>query len=585
METPAEAGALGITVERDVAVPMRDGVVLRANVFRPDADGGFPGLLMRTPYGKPAGGYERYVRAGYAVVTQDSRGRYASDGEWVPFCVQNTGDAEDGYDSVEWLAQQPFCNGRVGTLGASYNAWMQWELARLRPPHLVAMCAYTIPLELTAVDWPGAFRAGRRIKWWLTSMAPDLRKREGLPPPHTPAEASHLWSEVEQGQWVGFMPWKELWRYLPEGLARHVRDWLDHPNRRAWGFEDIHGEVEVPNLDFSGWYDHCNDTMRHLSKMQRGARTEAARTQTKLVAGPWNHPGLGKRQIGDIDFGPQAELDLTQLITRWFDYWLKGVANGVDEEPAVRYFSMGSNRWKSAPTWPPEGTQPRRLELRTSGAACQVDGGGRLEKMDLGADGPEADGSSDHGGADSYEYDPRNPVPTLWGKAWFTSPADRRVLESRGDILYYRSAPLEEDLEIAGYPEVVLYASSSAPDTDFFARLVDEHPTEEGAPEPGPALEVCYGMVRARHRHSLDEEELLEPGEVTEFRISLGPTACCFLRGHRVRLEITSSDFPNHDRNHNTGRDDLADPELVTARQTVYSGGEHPSRLVLPGTA
>lgn len=582
METPAEAGALGITVERDVAVPMRDGVVLRANVFRPDADGGFPGLLMRTPYGKPAGGYERYVRAGYAVVTQDSRGRYASDGEWVPFCVQNTGDAEDGYDSVEWLAQQPFCNGRVGTLGASYNAWMQWELARLRPPHLVAMCAYTIPLELTAVDWPGAFRAGRRIKWWLTSMAPDLRKREGLPPPHTPAEASHLWSEVEQGQWVGFMPWKELWRYLPEGLARHVGDWLDHPNRRAWGFEDIHGEVEVPNLDFSGWYDHCNDTMRHLSKMQRGARTEAARTQTKLVAGPWNHPGLGKRQIGDIDFGPQAELDLTQLITRWFDYWLKGVANGVDEEPAVRYFSMGSNRWKSAPTWPPEGTQPRRLELRTSGAACQVDGGGRLEKMDLGADGPEADGSSDHGGADSYEYDPRNPVPTLWGKAWFTSPADRRVLESRGDILYYRSAPLEEDLEIAGYPEVVLYASSSAPDTDFFARLVDEHPTEEGAPEPGPALEVCYGMVRARHRHSLDEEELLEPGEVTEFRISLGPTACCFLRGHRVRLEITSSDFPNHDRNHNTGGNDLADVELAAAEQKVFHSGEFPSRLILP---
>ena len=614
MEEVAEAGALGIQEERDVAVPMRDGVVLRANVFRPDARGSFPGLLLRTPYGKPGGGYERYVRAGYAVVTQDSRGRYASDGDFVPFCVENTGDAEDGYDSVEWLAQQPFCNGRVGTLGASYNAWMQWELARLRPPHLVAMCAYTIPLELTAVDWCGAFRAGRRIKWWLTTIAPDLRRRHGLPGPHTPAEARQLWDEVEQAHWVGFLPWKEFPNHLPPGLAEYAADWLAHPNRRPWRFDRAHGSVAVPNLDFSGWYDHCNDTVRHLAGMQANGRTAAAREQTRLIIGPWNHPGLGKRRIGDIDFGPQAELDLPDLIVRWFDYWLKELPNGIDQEPSVRYFVMGPNRWKSADTWPPGGTAARDYLLGSDGSAGSPTGSGRLYVVGTG--GGAAAGQSEpvarvgsgtpaaHGAtaADSYRYDPRDPVPTLWGKEWFTSPADRRQLEYRRDILYYRTEPLTEEVEVVGYPQVVLHASSTAPDTDFFARLVDEHPVEGasgGAEEEelaaavaggsrqdggrsGPALEVCYGMVRVRHRNSLDREELVEPGEVVELRIDLGATACRFQRGHRIRLEITSSDFPNHDRNHNTGGDDLAEVEMAPATQTVHHTEVCPSRLVLP---
>ncbi|RKY66763.1 MAG: hypothetical protein DRP97_07910 [Candidatus Latescibacterota bacterium] len=169
---------------------MRDGAILRANVFRPDAAGTFPGLLIRTPYGKPTGGFERFVRAGYVVAAQDARGRYASDGEYVPFTVEDTGDAEDGYDTVEWLAEQTYCNGNVGTMGASYNAWMQWMLAKMRPPHLVAMCAYSIPLELTEMNWCGAFRPARRVRWWMTSLAPDLRRRQGLAGPHTRTEAA-----------------------------------------------------------------------------------------------------------------------------------------------------------------------------------------------------------------------------------------------------------------------------------------------------------------------------------------------------------------------------------------------------------
>ena len=544
-------------VERDVEVPMRDGVVLRAHVFRPDAPGRYPALLMRTPYGKPEEGFIRHVRAGYVVVTMDTRGRYASDGDYVIFSVEHTGDAEDGYDSVEWLAQQTFCDGKIGTIGGSYRAWTQWQTAKMRPPHLVAMCAYSIPLELTDVDWWGGLRPGRRVKWWFTTMAPDLRKRAGWPPPHTTEEALQLWPR-EEATWLGFLPWIELPRFLPPGLAEYAEDWLRHPNRRPWRYDEIHQEVGVPNLDFSGWYDHCGGSMRHLQLMQRNARTEVARTQTKLVLGPWSHSSLGQRQSGEVDFGPEAEVDLDDLTIRWFDHWLKGLDNEVENTPAVRYFVMGSRRWRQADTWPPEGLDESVLYL------------------DRGAEGSGSLGDNEpaNSGPDTYEYDPRDPVPTLWTDQLFTVPADRRRVAHRQDILRYMTEPLADEMEVTGYPEVVLYASTSAPDTDWFARLVDVHPD-------GPHLEVCYGMVRARHRHSLDLEELVTPGEVVEYHIPLGATACRFKRGHRIGLEITSSDFPNHDRNHNVGRNDLADTQLAVAEQAVYHDRARPSRLIL----
>ena len=558
----------GVHTEIDVEVPMRDGVIMRSNIFRPDKEGPFPGILLRTPYGKPQDGYERYVRAGYVVVTQDSRGRNASDGDYVPFTEPHTGDAEDGYDAVEWLAAQPWCDGRVGTLGASYTAWMQWQLAKLRPPSLKAMCAYTISLELTAVDWPGAFRPGRRIKWWLTTMAPDLRRRAGWPEPYTVEAARQLWDEVEgEGHWIGYLPWKDFPRHLPPPLRQYCESWLAEPNRKPWGFDTVHAEVEVPNLDFSGWFDHCNDSMRHLQLMQRNSRTEMARRGTRLVCGPWNHPGLGQRRIDDVDFGPQAQLDLPDVIRRWFDYWLKGIDNGTSADQAVRYFVMGdtSKPWRSADTWPPAHTMPTEWSLHSQGDARHGTGDGRL-------DSTTTTSGVDY---DEFEYDPSNPVPTLWSKAWFTGPGDRRRLEYRRDILCYRSDELTAPVEIAGYPVATLHVSSTAPDTDFFARLVDEDPD-------GSAAEVCYGMVRLRHRHGLDTDEPVAPGTVVEVCIELGPTACCFAPSHRVRLEITSSDFPNHDRNHNTGRDDLADVELALATNRVHHIASQPSTLVLP---
>lgn len=557
----------GIIVERDVDVPMRDGVVLRADVYRPESPGRHPGLLVRTPYGKPLESHGRFARAGFVVVSQDTRGRYASDGEWVPFSVPNTGDAEDGYDSVEWLAEQPYCDGNVGTMGGSYCGWMQWELAKLRPPHLRAMCAFSIPLELADVDWSGGFKPARRVFWWIGTMAPDLRRRHGMSPPHIPKDARRIWNNLDGERWLWFLPWTNLPHYLPPGLAEYAEDWIRDPGRRPWGFGDVHTEVEVPNLDFSGWYDHCGGTMAHLGLMQREARTETARTQSKLVLGAWNHGGFGKRKIGGIDFGPEAAMDVEALKIRWFDHWLKGVDNGIDREPAVRYFVMGAKEWRTAETWPPPpnpATTALYLDSDDYGSAQQHYGSGTLSEM-----------PPDQAGSDTYDYDPRDPVPTLWSRTLITEPSDRRKLEHRSDILYYRTPPLAEDIEVVGHPEVVLHAASSAPDTDFFAHLVDEDPG-------GIALEVCYSMMRVRHRNGLDREELLTAGEAVELRIKLGPTACRFVKGHRIRLEITSSNFPNHDRNHNTGGDDLAETTLVTAHQTVHHSPEHPSRLELP---
>jgi hypothetical protein len=558
-----KTGALGVIVDRDVPVPVRDGITLRANVFRPDSSDRFPALVQRTPYGKAQGGFEDFVRAGYVVVAQDTRGRYASEGEFKVFSEENTGDAEDGYDTVEWTAVQSWCDGKVGTFGVSYNAWMQYQLAKLRPPHLVAMSAVSIPTELTDVDWPGAFKPARRIRWWLTTIAPDLRRRKGLPPPHTPEEAAKIWDDLEQGRMLGLLPWIHVARYLPAPLADQVADWLLHPGRRAWRFAEAHKDIEVPNLDFTGWYDHCCG-IEHFNGMRKNARTDKARNQTRVIIGPWNHCNLGRRKQGDFDFGQDADVNVQQMQISWFDYWLKEIENGVAREPAVRYFVMGSGKWKSAETWPPPNCRRMTLHLAGEGGANLPDGFGALGHE------PQKNGPPD-----TYTHDPFDPVPTLWDSACFYNVSDRRRLDHRNDILRYCTAPLKEDIEVVGNPEVALYAASSAVGTDFFVRLVDDDPG-------GTATEVCYGMVRARHRNGFDTEDFLIPGEATEFLIRMGITACCFRKGHRIRLEICSSDFPNHDRNHNTGRNDLLDAEMVISEQTVYHSPEHPSSLILP---
>ncbi|MDZ4850813.1 MAG: CocE/NonD family hydrolase [Pirellulaceae bacterium] len=557
----AEAPTLPLAIEKNVAVPMRDGVVLRADVFRPDGVGPWPVLVLRTPYGKDAQKVDSYVKAGYMVVRQDARGRYASDGKWESFYRFDTHDAEDGFDTVEWSAKLPGSNGKVGTYGVSYNAFLQWRLAALRPPSLVAMSARSIPARLTQLEGPGTIRPGRRLNWFYAGMSPDMRLRSGADGVKTKTEAGNLWKNGESQRLLEFLPWLDLPKEVFEDEDEAVKAWLREPHREPWQFVEKCSEINVPNLDICGWFDHCNDGIEMHQAMRRVGLTEIARNGQQLIIGPWSHSGAGARKVGSVDFGPSAALDTKQVEIRYFDYWLKGKANRVDQDAPVRIFVMGKNQWRDEQEWPPQRARTLSFYLDSQGHANTPTGDGVLtDKVPVPAH-------------DSYRYDPKKPVPTLWSASLFTLPADQAPLVNRHDILVYQTEPLTAPMEVTGYPEVILHAASNAPDTDFFARLIDVAPD-------GTNRDIASGMVRARYR--LEKPKLIKPGEVVEYRIKLRPTSNEFQTGHRIRLDITSSDFPNYDRNHNTAADQNADAKLEIAEQTIHHGSAKASRLILP---
>jgi uncharacterized protein len=552
-----------VITERDVAVPMRDGVILRANVFRPDKKGKFPVLVLRTPYGKPSGGMDRYVKAGYIVVTQDARGRYASDGKWESFVRFETHDAEDGYDTVEWAAHKlAGTNGKVGTFGASYNAFLQWRLAALRPPSLVAMAASSIPARYTDLEGPGTIRPGRRMHWWVTSMAPNMRLRSGRPGITNKAEMKKLWNAGESTKWLHYLPWLHLPTEACEDETAAVRDWLKNPHTDPWNLQKDARRIQVPNLNFIGWCDHCNGNMLLDRTIMSEAATPTARNGSRTVVGPWAHSK--NRRYGNIDFGPDATVDVTGLQIQWFDHWLKKKKVGVDKTSPWRIFVMGDNTWRDEKEWPLQRTTKKVLFVSSDGAANAPTGDGRLlwqETAEM--------------GNDQYAYDPLDPVPSLHGPGLQVRPTDQRPIADRSDILVYQTEPLAERFEVTGNATVELFASTSAPDTDFFARLIDVAPD-------GMARDVALGMVRARYRKGLDQPELVQPDEIVKYTIELDPTSNAFLPGHRIRLDITSSDFPNYDRNHNTAADQNSDTELKTAQQTIHHGGVHATRIIVP---
>ena len=554
--------SFSVSVEADVGAEMRDGTVLRADVYRPDAPGTYPVLLQRTPYSKDGENCveqgHRLAERGYVVVQQDVRGRYRSDGEFQPgFFSADHRDAEDGYDTVEWAAALPWSTGKVGTFGGSYCGWTQWELAHTRPPHLAAMIPSAIAANLLDREMSGVLRLGRVLWWSVNTLAPDVRRRLGDESgPTTTDEAERLYLERDRNKWLWHLPLAEIPDEALSGVGRHWRRWLADHASDHFGFLERHREVAVPALTTTGWYDQQIGAIRNFTGMRANGMTEEAKSGQRLIVGPWSHTtDFSSSQVGELDFGPETVRDFYQMADDWFGHWLKGESTGVEEWPPVQLFVMGANRWRAEEDWP---------LARAEYTDYYLHGGGGLSPS-APPDGPP----------DSYDYDPRDPVMTLYSPPGQQEPQDQRALDGRRDILVYETDPVEEPIEVTGPVTVHLWAASSARDTDFVVKLMDVWPD-------GFVQELCYGIVRARYRESFASPSLIEPGRTYEYTIQVNPTSNLFRRGHRIRLDVSSSDFPNFDRNHNTGGDDYSESTLVTARQTIYHDRERPSRVVLP---
>jgi putative CocE/NonD family hydrolase len=550
---------------------MRDGTILQADVTRPKDGGPYPVLVNRTPYNRAGQtkGAAKYARAGYIVVTQDCRGRYGSQGEYESLVRHETNNGPDGYDTVEWAAKLPGSTGKVGTYGASYNAYTQWKLAAEAPPSLVCMSAHSIPARYTDLEGQGAFRPGRRLQWWLATMSPDMRRRAGGEALSDRASSKELWKN-ESDIWLHFLPWSELPRIFFEAETEHVNAWLEKPWEDPWKLHEGVPNVTVPNLNAIGWFDHCNGNLLLDKSIRAEAATEVARNGSRTIVGPWSHTGRGNTRVGKIEFGKNAKVNLFAEDIRWFNHWLKGEDTGVDKAPSYRLFVMGDNEWRDEDEWPLSRAKWKQLHLGGGGNANTPKGDGTLSFIEPGDDV-----------ADTYKYDPENPVPTLYTGAAFTVPADHSPHADRKDILVYRGEPLKERLEVTGNPFVELYAATSAPDTDFFVRLIDEAPD-------GTNVDVAMGFVRCSYRRgpnvvaALRAPTPIEPDKIYRYTIQMTPTSNAFLPGHRIRLDITSSDFPNYDRHHNTAGNQNFDAELVVATQTIHHGKTNPTRLVLP---
>jgi putative CocE/NonD family hydrolase len=551
---------------------MRDGATLRADVFRPADDVPYPVLLTRTAYdksaptGRPGAAYVELAAAGYIVVVQDVRGRFASEGEFVPFTSPEHLEVEDGFDTVEWAARLPAATGRVGIFGQSGGAWSAWCAALGAPPSLGAMFVEGISPRLT--DNEALFRHGRRVQWFVLTLAPENRRRQGLVGPQTRAAAQRLWDR-ERHKWLWYTPRLELPDELLGGLGDHYRYAITHPGVDSFRWIGRHKDVRIPIFHRAGWYDRFIGTTHGFAEMLRHAASPEVRRGQRLVLGPWGHTTDLSGCPGDVDFGPEGRAHQPSMMLRWFDHWLKGIRNGTESDAPVRLFIMGHNRWRDEQEWPPARARSVDYYLRSGGHAKTPSGDGGLSPE------PPAPGSGT--AADRFDYDPRDPVPSITALEDQDGAYDQRPLEWRHDVLVYQTPPLTTPIEVTGEPVLHLYAASSAVDTDFTVKLIDVHPD-------GLAQILCYGIVRARFRDGYERPVLLRPGQVCEYTIRLNPTANCFLTGHRIRIDVSSSDFPSFDRNHNTGGDGVSESAMVVAHQTVFHDAARPSRVTLPTT-
>jgi putative CocE/NonD family hydrolase len=553
-----------VVVESGVRVKMRDGVSLVADVYRPKGEGKYPVLLERTPYDRKDESSMAYELSGhgYVVVLQDTRGRYESGGEFYPF----RDESRDGFDTVEWAAKLDHADGKVGMFGGSYVGATQMLAAMARPPHLVSIFPY-----LTGSDYyeGWTYQSGVLMQWftssWTSILTVDTLRRR--------AEEN-----LRPKEWVATLP-VENYPLLtlpdPVSLAPYFRDWMEHERSDAywqrWRISDHYREMNVKGLHAAGWHDlFLKGSVKNYAGLHTEARDPDVRAGQRLLIGPWAHtPTSAAGKVGDVVFGRNAVLDLTGTALKWFDYTLKGLQNDYAAAAPVRIFIMGENVWRDEHEFPLARTRYTKYYLHSVRRANGPTSDGVLSPTAPGSERP-----------DQFEYDPKNPVPTIGGRlccgvAVPPGPFDQRPNESRPDVLMFSTAPLEKDLEVTGFISLDVYASTSAIDTDFTALLAD-------VDESGYARFLTDGVVRARYRDGTERAEEVVPGKVYKYTIDLWATSNLFKKGHRLRLYISSSNFPRFNRNLNTGESMLGASRMVDARQTVYHDGKYSSALILP---
>jgi len=571
-----------IRIDRDVPMEMRDGTILRADVYRPEDNAKHPVILMRTPYNKllasASGDYLNIIDTvfmGYAIVAQDARGRFASEGEYASV-TSRLAEGPDGYDSVEWLASQPWCDGNVGMAGGSYLAHLQWRTAMENPPHLKAIAPWISPIgggipEETLLGGVGRLHT---TVGWIPAIGLDIAdrlERQG----RDVSDMRKLINRAifSQEEVYNYLPLKDVPHFKFEGLQEVWNAWVCDPVPKVNTLEEIfwpYQEIKVPCFHVGGWYDEfIHSTFHNFLSMREKGGSERARDGQHMIIGPWAHGGSLPNCLGGICFGPVSSGRAVLLTERHIQFYNKYLRDMYVEVPVISYFVMGRNIWQTADTWPLPQTQWRRFFLHSSGHANTVGGDGLLSRDELGAEPP-----------DMFIYNPYFPVPTMGGRNYppfglVAGPINQSDVERRNDVLCYTTKELDEDMEVTGPLMLHLFASTSARDTDFTAKLIDVHPD-------GFAYNVADGMTRARYRKSILQPELLNPGEVYEYSIDMRNTSQVFGKGHRIRIDISSSNFPAADRNMNTGSPIGEDAEGIPAMQMVFHQSEYASYIDLP---
>ena len=557
-----------VTVERNVPAKMRDGVVLRADVYRPKAEGKFPVLLTRTPYDKQ---WEiefalKAVPRGYVVIAQDTRGRYESEGEWYPF----KHESQDGYDTIEWAAALPYSNGKVGMFGGSYVGATQYLAAIAHPPHLAGICP-----DVTASNYHDGwtYQSGAFEQWfnesWTSGLAENTLERR-VDTARDPLTGTKVLPLTE---------FPVLGTPNAAGLAPYFLDWLAHPNFddywKQWSIQDHYAEIQVPVFSLGAWYDiFLGGTLHNYIHLKTEAGSDTARHGQRLLVYIGGHAGEPKqKKIGGLDFGSAAPFDLDEATLRWYDWLLKGEPNIAAAGPGkpVRIFVMGRNEWRDEEDWPLARAKPTHYFLHSGGTANGVAGDGSLNVTAPATEKP-----------DQYVYDPSDPVPTIGGPLCCgpplptgVGPEDQRPAEARSDVLVYSTPVFTKDTEVTGPVSLDLYVSTSAVDTDFTGKLVDVWPN-------GFAQNLTEGILRMRYRDSQEKPELANPGETYHITLDLWATSNVFLAGHKLRLEVSSSNFPRFDRNLNIGEEQARATRIIKATNVIYHDKAHPSALIVP---